>query len=158
MEEYEQIKLLLADETVLICSEELSQQSVVLREIQSIPSTNNDFIQVPKFVTRNVLSDIMYLLREKQFASVRNSSCLRIVEIMRTVDYLLIEEVMEPLKVILKERLTFENAFPVFQIAKSILSLEDISSHCSNIIMTFIQSYYEACRIFYKLIAARKNV
>ena len=142
MVEIDQLKLVFADNSSVICPEIIMKSSTLFVDMIYFTKCGSDPIQLPFFITNTIISDIKNILEEDDCDYVKTKDCAYIVEIIKTLDFLLIEKMNLSLKTLVNEKLTVSKSFQVFQNAAGISCLENLRKKCAEMILKAIEIFY----------------
>ena len=124
------------------CPSILIQKSHVLSSIHKINDERNEPLSVPKFVTKEIICDIIIILEKAVFNNIIHRNIKYMIEVGTTLDFFGITDISHRLLLLIDERISIDNSFDVFKLTSKLPCFQVITMKSTMLIMREVQDYY----------------
>ena len=129
------MNLMLADNTSFRCVDVFIRKAKLLQDLIYYCETAIEAIPVPDFISRTILKDITSIITNPNDVIVDQLEPLYLVEIIRTTDFLHIDDLISPMTKVLLKKVSNSNCMSIFQKANTIPCLQDVVQKCANMMI-----------------------
>ena len=126
----------------ILCPNSLVKKSKLLVDMIAFSDNTSDIIKLPQFITNNVISEMLKLLKTMSLAYLSNYSVEDLLLLFKTSDFLEISEFTEALLNIIVKKISSENCFEVFKLSRTSACFSTISAISLEKIIQVLSDYY----------------
>ena len=137
------ISFIISGKSYCFQSTKLIQDSVLLTDLNSFCDDNNEAIRLPKFSSVKLIKDIILTLETKKYDYLERIDMNYLILLIKTSDFLLLQDVTEELLRILTSRLTIENCFELFRKINTHPAFQEVANTTLALMVDNIHKYYE---------------
>ena len=138
----------LATDYEIQCPEILIQRSNLLTCICTINDNSCKPVQMPGFVTEQIILDIISILQNGTFIRFVNLSLDYSMKVVKTLDFLAICDEYEMLLSSICDMVTSENSFQIFSMAKQLPCFEKLTVKCFSLMKRDLDEFYTKSGLF----------
>ena len=136
------INLIIGKSDLIMCPPLLVEKSHLLSDIKNIRDTASEPISLPKFITKQIILNVISILEDGNFDKITNSLLEYLIQVEMTLDFLGIMDFSNLLLSLIADRISNENGFRVIKLTYRIPCFYNVTMKAVTIMMKEIQDYY----------------
>ena len=124
------------------CPDLLIKKSKLLEQMCFFGENTSEFIELPEFITKEAISDIVKLVKSLDFESLLTFDVPNLLVLFETSDFLDVDELTNSLMNIIIDKISSENCFEVFKMSRTSACFTKITIASLEVISELLRPYY----------------